>query len=69
MSNDDIKKLILMVRTMPEGHKILRNLLADYLAIREDKQKLVKANLTLLEDIKQYEFLMQEFTTKEIVVN
>ena len=60
MNDQDVRKLISMVKTMPESQKLLRNLILDYLAIKEDNQKLVRTNNILLEDMKQYEFLLSE---------
>jgi len=69
MNTEDMKKIISMVKTMPEGHKLLKNLVLDYLAVKEQNEKLILSNLALMEDIKQYEFLLQEFNTKELEIN
>lgn len=60
MNDQDVRKLISIVKAMPESQKLLRNLILDYLAIKEDNQKLVRTNNILLEDMKQYEFLLSE---------
>lgn len=67
MSNEEIKKLISMVKSMPEGYKILKNLLLEFLAIREENEKLVQANSLLLEDINQYELNLAE--EKSLTIN
>ena len=62
-----MKKLISMVKSMPEGYKILKNLLLEFLSIREENEKLVQANNLLLEDINQYEFNLAE--EKSLTIN
>ena len=62
-----MKKLISMVKSMPEGYKILKNLLLEFLAIREENEKLVQANSLLLEDINQYELNLAE--EKSLTIN
>ena len=69
MNTEDMKKIISMVKTMPESHKLLKNLVLDYLAVKEQNEKLILSNLALMEDVKQYEFLLQEFDTKELEIN
>ena len=56
-----------MVKSMPEGYKILKNLLLEFLAIREENEKLVQANNLLLEDINQYELNLAE--EKSLTIN
>lgn len=67
MDDQDIRKLISMVKTMPESQKLLKNLILDYLALKEQNKKLVQSNLLLLEDLKQYEFILSE--EQELILN
>ena len=69
MTNEEIKKLISMVKTMPEGHKLLKELILDYLSLKDRNVTLINTNLTLLEDIKQYENIIREQKEFEIIIN
>ena len=69
MNNNDLKKLIIHAKELPEIHKILKNFILDYLSIKEQNQKLVTTNLELLNDIEQYKELSKEQLNTEFVIH
>ena len=60
MNNSEIKKFIDFLKVFPEYHSMMKRLLLDYLALKDENKKLVDTNLLLIEDVKQYERLIQE---------
>ena len=64
MNNKDIHKFYKFLKGFPEHHSLMKNLLVEYLHLRDENDRLVKVNLELLEDIKQYENIVRE--NKEI---
>ena len=60
MNNKDIHKFYKFLKGFPEHHSLMKNLLVEYLHLRDENDRLVKVNLELLEDIKQYENIIRE---------
>lgn len=60
MNNKDIHKFYKFLKGFPEHHSLMKNLLLEYLHLRDENDRLVKVNLELLEDIKQYENIVRE---------
>ena len=60
MDNKDIHKFYKFLKGFPEHHSLMKNLLVEYLHLRDENDRLVKVNLELLEDIKQYENIVRE---------
>jgi len=46
---------------------MMKRLLLDYLALKDENKKLVDTNLLLIEDVKQYQRLIEE--EKEFIVH
>lgn len=69
MNNDQLKKLISFTKEMPEAYKMMKNLILDYLSIKEQNKKLVETNLKLLEDMVSYEERLEEQLNTEIVIH
>jgi hypothetical protein len=60
MNNNEIKKFIDFLKAFPEHHSMMKRLLLDYLALKDENKKLVDTNLLLLEDVRQYENLIRK---------
>lgn len=67
MNNKDIHKFYNFLKGFPEHHTLMKNLLVDYLHLKEENEKLVNANLELIEDIKQFKRILQEET--ELIIH
>ena len=67
MNNDQLKKLVSFTKEMPEAYKIIKNLILDYLSIKEQNKKLVETNLKLMEEVVIYEERIAE--ELEIVIH
>ena len=67
MNNKDIHKFYNFLKGFPEHHTLMKNLLIDYLHLKDENKKLVEVNLELLEDIKQFKQILQE--DKEIIIH
>ncbi len=67
MNNSEIKKFIDFLKAFPEHHSMMKRLLLDYLALKDENKKLVDTNLLLIEDVKQYQRLIEE--EKEFIVH
>ena len=60
MNNKDIHKFYKFLKGFPEHHTLMKNLLIDYLHLKDENEKLVSLNLELLEDARQYKILLEE---------
>ena len=60
MNDKDIHKLYNFLKGFPEHHSLIKNLLIEYLHLKDENKKLVSSNLELLEDAKQYKEILQE---------
>lgn len=60
MTEKDIHKFYNFLKGFPEHHTLMKNLLLDYLHLRDENERLVTLNLELLEDVKQYRNLLNE---------
>ena len=69
MENQEVKKLISFVKDMPENYNLLKKMLLDYLHLREENKNLVRRNIALLEDAKQYERLVEEKLSEDFIVH
>lgn len=69
MTKEDIQKIVSMIKTMPDGYKLLRKLLFDYASLKEQNEMLVERNTILIEDIRQYEKLLREEQSKDFAIN
>jgi hypothetical protein len=67
MNNDQLKKLVAYTKEMPEAYKMIKNLILDYLSIKEQNKKLVETNLKLMEEVLTYEERIAE--ELEIVIH
>ena len=67
MTKEDIQKIISMIQTMPDGYKLLRKLLFDYASIKEQNEQLISTNINLIEDVRQYQRLLEEKQNTEII--
>lgn len=67
MNEKDIHKFYKFLKSFPEHHNIMKTLLVDYLHLKDENEKLVKLNLELLEDAKQYKLILED--EKEIVIH
>ena len=47
----------------------MKNLLVDYLHLKDENEKLVEVNLELIEDLRQYKNLLEEHENTEIVLH
>ena len=57
------------MKGFPEHHTLMKNLLVDYLHLKDENEKLVEVNLELIEDLKQYKNLVDEYENTEIVLH
>ena len=69
MNNKEIHKLYKFLKDFPEHHSLMKNFLVDYLHLRDENEKLVEVNLDLIEDLKQYKNLVDEYENTEIVLH
>ena len=69
MNNKDIHKFYKFLKGFPEHHTLMKNLLVDYLHLKEENEKLVEVNLELIEDLRQYKNLLEEHENTEIVLH
>ena len=67
MTEKDIHKFYNFLNGFPEHHTLMKNLLLDYLHLRDENERLVQVNLDLIEDVKQYKNLLNE--ENEIVIH
>lgn len=67
MTKEDIQKIVSMIQTMPDGYKLLRKLLFDYASIKDQNEQLKNTNINLIEDIRQYQRLLEEKQNTEII--
>ena len=67
MTKEDIQKIVSMIQTMPYGYKLLRKLLFDYASTKEQNEQLIATNINLIEDIRQYQRLLEEKQNTEII--
>jgi hypothetical protein len=67
MNNSEIKKFIDFLKAFPEHHSMMKRLLLDYLALKDENKKLVDTNLLLIEDVRQYQRLIEE--EKEFILH
>ena len=67
MTEKDIHKFYNFLKGFPEHHTLMKNLLLDYLHLRDENERLVEVNLDLIEDVKQYKNLLNE--ENEIVIH
>ena len=47
MNEKDIHKFYKFLKAFPEHHNIMKNLLVDYLHLKDENEKLVKLNLVI----------------------
>lgn len=67
MNEKDIHKFYKFLKAFPEHHNIMKTLLVDYLHLKDENEKLVKLNLELLEDARQYNILLED--EKDLVIH
>ena len=67
MTNKDIHKFYKFLKEFPEHHSLMKNFLIDYLAIKEQNQKLVEQNLKLIDEVYAYEMLQKQ--EQELVIH
>ena len=67
MTDKDIHKFYKFLKGFPEHHSLMKNLLIDYVNLRDENKKLVEVNLELIDDLKQYKNLIEEQQNIEIV--
>ena len=66
MNNKELHKFYKFLKEFPEHHSLMKNLLLDYLKLRDENEKLLEANLELTKEIDIYEEILSE--EKELVI-
>ena len=69
MDYKDVHKLIKFTKGFAEYQKILRQVLLDYVSVKENNKKLVEINLALLEDVNELENLLSQTETEDLVIH
>ena len=66
MNNKELHKFYKFLKEFPEHHSLMKNLLLDYLKLRDENEKLLEANLELAKEIDTYEEILSE--EKQLVI-
>ena len=66
MNNKELHKFYKFLKEFPEHHSLMKNLLLDYLKLRDENEKLLEANLELAKEIDTYEEILIE--EKQLVI-
>jgi len=66
MNNKELHKFYKFLKEFPEHHSLMKNLLLDYLKLRDENEKLLEANLELTKEIDTYEEILSE--EKQLVI-
>lgn len=66
MNNKELHKFYKFLKEFPEHHSLMKNLLLDYLKLRDENEKLLEANLELAKEIDTYEEILNE--EKQLVI-
>jgi 6-phosphogluconolactonase/glucosamine-6-phosphate isomerase/deaminase len=69
MTDKDIHKFYKFLKGFPEHHSLMKNLLIDYINLRDENKKLVEVNLELIDDLKQYKNLIEEQQNIDFVIH
>jgi len=69
MDNKSIHKFYKFLKGFPEHHTLMKNFLLDYLHLKDENEKLLEINLELIEDLKQYNNLLEEYENTEIILH